>query len=258
MISIGTTLEHELRHYHGFLLSYGSLHSYWQRAQAVMNATPILGQMLQDPAIDTLVFPAIEWARTDLEKRRHYLAEALGRPNAYTRAWAPPVLKGAKPPSSLPAGVLPLSDETYRHALFLIRDQLSRIESLRRGIDNPHFPFRFTPRFVAEHSSLLVQCASVQQTYGFDDMDFFLNRLADDGSLYTRFFSSMVLVFSGRGLPRAGGSVAIVETENVDWRALGVGVTWCFCGSALHPKLLRPVTLRGGCAEPTTHDLASI
>lgn len=241
MISIGTTLEHELRHYHDFLLSYGSLHSYWQRAQAAMNAEPILGHMLHDPDIDTLVFPAIEWARTDLEKRRHYLAEALGRPNAYERAWAPPVLEGAKPQSSFPKGALPLTDETYRHSLFVIRDQLSRIESLRGGIDNPQFPFRFTPRFVAEHSSLLVQCASVQQTYGFEEMDLFMNRLAADGSLYARFFSGMVLVFSGRGLPRGRGSVAIVETENVDWRALGVAVTWCFCGSASNPELLRPV-----------------
>lgn len=241
LISVGTTLEHELRHYHDFLLGYAGLHNYWQRAQAMMNATPILSQMLKDPDVDTLVFPAMDWARSDRATRRAYLTDALGDGSAVTRTWAPPVVDGPRPPRTLEDGLHQLNDENYRHSLYVIRDQLARVEDMRGGIDSPQFPFPFTPRFVAEHSSLLVQCASIQQTYGFAELDLFMTRLADDGSLHARFFSSMVLIFSGRSLPTAEGSVAIVDARDIDWRALGVGVTWCFCGSTADLALLKPV-----------------
>lgn len=258
LISAGTTLEHELRHYHDFVLSYGALHNYWQRTQAMMNAAPILSQMLGDPDVNTLVFPAIDWARTRGDARQAYLVDALGDDAAHTRAWAPPVIDGPRPPNSLQDGVHELSDDSYRHALFVIRDQLARIESMRGGIDDPLFPFSFTPRFVAEHSSLLVQCASVQQTYGFADLDFFMTRLARDGSLYARFFSSMVLIFSGRSLPKADGAVAVVDAKEIDWRALGVGVTWCFCGSAANPGLLKPVDRMAKLIEAVLTDRAGV
>ena len=258
LISVGTTLEHELRHYHDFLLSYGALHNYWQRAQAMMNATPILSQMLRDPDVATLVFPAMEWARADLKTRRGYLADVLGDEAAYASTWAPPVLEGAKPLSFSQEGLQELNDENYRHALFVIRDQLARVESMRGGIDNPRFPFPFTPRFVAEHSSLLVQCASVQQTYGFADLDLFMTRLAEDGSLYARFFSTMVLIFSGRSLPVTSGSVVVVDVMEMDWRALGVGVTWCICGSAADPELVKPVDRMARLIEAILADRAGV
>lgn len=258
LISAGTTLEHELRHYHDFLLSYGALHNYWQRTQAMMNATPILSQMLDDHDVETLVFPAIDWARTGVGARKAYLLDSLGDEAAYARTWAPPVVDGPRPPSTLRDGIHEFSDDNYRHTLFVIRDQLARVESMRGGIDDPLFPFPFTPRFVAEHSSLLVQCASVHQTYGFADLDFFMTRLARDGSLYARFFSSMVLIFSGRSPPTAAGSVAVVDAKEIDWRALGVGVTWCFCGSAANPELLRPVDRMAKLVEAVLTDRAGV
>jgi hypothetical protein len=258
LISAGTTLEHELRHYHDFLLSYGALHNYWQRAQAMMNATPIISQMLNDPDVDTLIFPAIDWAQIGLDARKAYLVDCLCDEATHARVWAPPVVDGPRPPNTLQDGIHELSPDNYRHALFVIRDQLARIETLRGGIENPLFPFSFTPRFVAEHSSLLVQCASVHQTYGFADLDFFMTRLARDGSLYARFFSSMVLIFSGRSLPRAAGSVAVVSANEIDWRALGVGVTWCFCGSAANPDLLKPVDRMAKLIEAVLTDRAGV
>lgn len=258
LISAGTTLEHELRHYHDFLLSYGALHNYWQRTQAMMNATPILMQMLSDPDVDTLVFPAISWAQIGVDARKAYLVDCLCDEAAHAGVWAPPVVDGPRPPNTLQDGIHELSHDNYRHALFVIRDQLARIESMRGGINDPLFPFPFTPRFVAEHSSLLVQCASVHQTYGFGDVDFFMTRLARDGSFYARFFSSMVLIFSGRSLPRAAGSVAVVDAKEIDWRALGVGVTWCFCGSAANPDLLKPVDRMAKLVEAVLADRAGV
>lgn len=258
LISTGTTLEHELRHYHDFLLSYGALHSYWQRAQAMMNATPIMSQMLKDPDLDTLVFPAMDWAKADVVTRRAYLTDTLGDGSAVRRAWAPPVVDGPRPPSTMKDGLHELNEDNYLHALFVIRDQIDRIESMRGGIDDPQFPFPFTPRFVAEHSSLLVQCASVQQTYGVADLDFFMTRLAGDGSLYARFFSSMVLIFSGRSPPITSGSVAVVDSREIDWRALGVGVTWCFCGSTADPALLKPVDRMARLIEAVLADRAAV
>jgi hypothetical protein len=258
LISTGTTLEHELRHYHDFLLSYGALHNYWQRAQAMMNATPIISQMLNDSNLDMLVFPAMDWARADLAAREAYLADTLGDGSVLTRTWAPPVIDGPRPPSKIEDGLHELTDDNYRHALYVLRDQMARIEGMRGGIDDPQFPFPFTPRFVAEHSSLLVQCASVQQTYGFADLDFFMTRLAEDGSLYARFFSSMALIFSGRSLPMAKGSVTVVDAREIDWRALGVGVTWCFCGSTDEPTLLKPVDRMARLIEAVLADRAGV
>lgn len=258
MMSIGTTLEHELRHYHDFLLSYASVYSYWQRIQAMINAMPIMAQMLQDPEIEYLIFPAIEWAKTSTGDRRKYLADVLGSPDTYARTWKPPVLEGGKPPRKTSDVMRPLSDESYQYALFVLRDQIAEIENIRGRINISGIQFSFTSRFVLELSSFLVQTASVQQTYGFEDMDFFLNRLVADGSLYARFFRSMLLLFSGRTTHGKAGSVIHINTREVDWRALGVGVTWCFCGSRAYPDLLKPVDRMARLIQATEEDPVSV
>lgn len=258
MISIGTTLEHELRHYHDFLLSYASLYSYWQRIQAMINAMPVMAHMLRDPEIDYLIFPAMEWAKTNTGNRRKYLADVLGNPDTYARTWKPPVLEGVRPPRTTSDVIRPINDESYQYALFILRDQIAEIENIRGGINSSRFQFSFTPRFVSEISSFLVQTASVQQTYGFEDMDFFLNRLISDGSLYARFFRIMLLLFSGRTIQGKAGSVTLINTREVDWRALGVGVTWCFCGSRAYPDLLKPVDRMARLIQATEEDPASV
>lgn len=254
MISIGTTLEHELRHYHDFLLCYVSLHNYWQRLQAMMNAIPVLGRMLESKRISHLVFPAVEWAKTDLPTRETYLLDALGGCDALSQTWSPPILTGPKQPTSYSSSLVPFNDESYRHLLYLLRDQMDLISRIRSGITDPHFPFPFTPRFVSELSALLVQCASIQQTYGFSEMDLFMNRLAADGSLYARFFSTMVLALSNASAKIPGEAVRVVDSKDVDWRALGVAVTWCFCGSSTHPNLLSPVNRMAGLLQALKED----
>lgn len=240
MISIGTTLEHELRHYHDFLLCYVSLHNYWQRLQAMMNAQPVLGRMLESKNVSHLVFPAMDWAKTDLSTREAYLADALGGSDALSYTWSPPVVTGPKPSFSVSGSPVPFNEQTYRHLLYVLRDQMGLIGRMRSGITDPHFPFPFTPRFVSELSSLLVQCASVYQTYGVSEMDLFMNRLAEDGSLYARFFCAMVVALSGGSTRVPGEAITVINSYNIDWRAFGVIVTWCFCGSSAHPKLLSP------------------
>ncbi len=89
LVSVGTTLEHELRHYHDFLLGYASLHNYWLRLQAIMNAAPIMDRMLRSREVDKLVFPVINWARLRPDERTAYLADALGDPSAASRTWDP-------------------------------------------------------------------------------------------------------------------------------------------------------------------------
>jgi len=254
MISIGTTLEHELRHYHDFLLCYVSLHNYWLRLQAMMNAAPVLGRMLKSSCISQLVFPAMEWAKIDLSAREAYLADALGGGDALSQTWSPPIVTGPKPSIGVSEPILSFSEETYRHSLFVLRDQMDMITRMRSGITDPHFPFPFTPRFVSELSSLLVQCASVQQTYGLTEMDLFLNRLAADGSLYARFFSPMILALSSASARIPGEATSVIDSKDVDWRALGVAVSWCFCGSSAHPQLLSPANRMAGLLKALEED----
>jgi hypothetical protein len=206
----------------------------------MLNATPILSRMFNSKNVDHLIFPVTTWASTDIPHRRAYIADALGDADALARTWSPPVVSGPKPQIGTSNVVVPYSDDMYRHSLYLVRDQMEMIERMRSGITHPQFPFPFTPRFVSELSSLLVQCASVQQTYGVKEMDLFMTELAADGSLYARFFSSIVLLLSGRTrLPE--DAVVVVNSRDVDWRALGVAVTWCFCGSSQNPEFLSPV-----------------
>ena len=96
-MSVGTTLEHELRHYQDFLLGYVSLHNYWLRLPTIINSAPLLDRMLRSRETDILVFPVIDWAKLHPNERTAYLANALGDPSATSRTWAPPFLEGPKP-----------------------------------------------------------------------------------------------------------------------------------------------------------------
>lgn len=258
MIAIGTTLEHELRHYHDFLLSYTSLHSYWIRMQAIMNASPIMHQMLNDSNNDYLVFPATEWARLDLSKRAAYLVDALGSPSAFQRTWNPPVLAGPKPQRKILEDIVPVSDDAVKYALFVLRDQLDVIKNVRGDSMSPQSSFLFPPRFTSELSSLLVQCASVRETYGIKEMDLFLNRLSNDRSLYARFFRSMLVLFSKTRPKNVMASATLLRTEDVDWFALSVGITWCFCGSNKNPLLLKPADRMARLIEATKENLVKV
>lgn len=252
LLSIGTTLEHELRHYHDFLLGYASLHNYWLRLQALLNSAPVIDGMLKSQGVSNLVFPIIKWAEMSRDERSAYLVDVLGDEFPVSGAWHPPVLRGPKPVSSW-SDPTEMSPQVEEQLLYVIRDQMRVIEDVRSGLKSPFFPFPLSPRFASELSAFLVQCASVKQTYGIAELDLFMNRLAEDESLYAKFFCMMITIFSGKQLPDYNQSV-FIDTQDVDWRALSVAATWCFCGYTQQPELLTTAQRLGRLIEAAMTD----
>lgn len=229
LICVGTVIEHELRHFHDFLLNRDLLLTSWLRRRMAMNAFPAIKMMLTSTEFDVLPFPMIQWARLPEAKRAVRRAELAPYVRAGGRFWSPAMLPKAIRAPEAAAMAMPRTpaqvEEAVRVSLQAVRKDLETIEPLRRGLDEP-LPNQqaFTPRFAYELSALNAQLHAVAKTYGQAEAIDFLGMLRDQGTSYSRLFIHAVDVLTGRNRPGADQS-APLELSN-----LSVVAFWCLTG----------------------------
>ncbi|MBS0296329.1 MAG: hypothetical protein JSR45_08455 [Proteobacteria bacterium] len=227
LIGSGTTLEHEFRHYHDFLLSYSSLQTYWFRLQIFMSGLPLVLQVLEDPDVDVVPFPVVAWAELSPKERQAYLEDALGKAHS-SRPWSPPYIRGSGP-SSKGTFVTGREPGYEQQVLHLLSKQVFIRDNTRRGTVSAG-AFALTPRFLFELSALLAQAFAVNQTYGLAEFVEFLAYLSRDKSMYAAFFTRMLVLFQERSATPPEHYPLAINWTKVDWRALSVMATWCMLG----------------------------
>ncbi|WP_332660877.1 hypothetical protein [Brevundimonas sp.] len=228
-ISIGTTIEHELRHFHDFLLSYPGVHNLWAKLQLTMNAMPLILGMIDRDDIDVIPFPLVTWAEMPFDQRSHYLEDILGRGHGQ-RIWQPALMPAERAKVDIDRFTTGKEDGYEADILHVIRTQLRTLATVRTGIEFEGFSHPLTSRFVFELSAFLVQAASVMATYGVKEFDEFVNRLASDRSIYPNFFSLMIALVHERGSPVFGALPLQIDSQKVRWEILSAISTWCMVG----------------------------
>ncbi|CAN7678571.1 hypothetical protein LJR090_001794 [Bosea sp. LjRoot90] len=230
LMSIGTVVEHELRHFHDYLLNRDLLLTSWLRRRMSINAMPVISRILRSSDLDLIPFPLLDWAGLSGPKRKTLQDELRSMyPKNQQRFWSPRTIRRrAQVPRSR---VMRRSEsaaeaaEQERLVLEGVRADREAIAPLRHGPDpTPLDQYRFTPRFAFEFSALNAQLQAIFQTYGINEGFEFAAGLSEDGSMFARFFTGMLEFFGSRG-----GSSAF-EGENVDFPAMNAVAFWIMCG----------------------------
>ncbi|MCO8019429.1 hypothetical protein NI456_11230 [Brevundimonas diminuta] len=230
LMCVGTVVEHELRHFHDFLLNRDLLLSSWLRRRMSMNALPSIMTMLKSQTFDVIPYPLIEWARLPERSRAKRRAE-LERlfPTDRRRFWSPPMLPARIQPPKSAVNQAPRSEpeaeQAMRRALQAVREDMRTSAPLRAGLDDPAYgKMRFTPRYAFEVSALNAQLHAVIKTYGMNEGTEFLAMLAGQGTAYSRFFIQALQVLTGVSRPNAR------QGEPIDLPKLSAVAFWIMTG----------------------------
>jgi hypothetical protein len=230
LMSIGTIIEHELRHFHDHLLCFESLQASWIRKRMLLNGMPAVTQILTSDEHDVVPFPLLDWATlTERERSRKRASLEALYPAGARRFWSP---KKLPTEVSMPAGVvikrrLSRAEELKFTSLSLqtVRAFGSMLDPLRHGLDpTPLTGGRFTPRFVHEFSALSTQLVAVAKTYGWRECAEFMVTIASDPSIYNRFFLRMLHLFASKG------SYGEFDPSEIDFPKMNAVAFWCMTG----------------------------
>jgi hypothetical protein len=220
-----TVVQHELRHFHDFLLCpYGQMLFRW-KLQACFNgfqALVLLLRAARREGANCLPIPLARWCRMPEERRRAQIVQWDRGPKTPHGGWRPPNIP------LLPDNIEDLLP--FRFALEKGPDSLSRsLAATARAYDkigemvrNPttaKAPMPLQPWHVMEVSALLVQMQEIANTFGAAAAHRFLNKLPDSGFPVSavRMFSALDKPWADRKLvPGAADQAAVVA-----WALMG-------------------------------------
>lgn len=184
-IALTSTLSHEVRHFHDFLLTPNSAHLFRLRTQGLFN---LLGALrnLPDSDADCLPVPVLAWCSLDEAKRDSELRFFGRRSDGTSRVPLPlPMISDWSVPND--AGG-PATLEMLLRAAAVTENRIHDF-TYNRGTDTRGFSFQ--PWQIYELSAVLTQLQDIFTTYGVEEMNFFLRFLQERQSPY-----STVLLFA--------------------------------------------------------------
>lgn len=230
LMSIGTIVEHELRHFHDYLLCFESLQASWIRRRMLLNGMPAVTQILKSDEHDVVPFPLLDWAiLTERERSRQRASLEALYPAGARRFWSPKTLpqKVSMPASAVIKRKLSRADELKftSRSLQAVRAFGTMLDPLRHGLDpTPLAGGRFTPRFVHEFSALSTQLVAVARTYGWNEWAEFMATIISDPSIYNRFYLRMLHLFASKG------AYGEFDPSQIDFPKMNAVAFWCMTG----------------------------
>jgi len=241
-IFIGTTFEHETRHWHDFLLCPLSIGIFRMRISGILNSYSLFQNLMRNREFEILPTPLTEWvSKSETERKlqtdfaRHWSEFKEGR------VWQPNQVnfdseyKLGNPIFHERAAT---SEEIEVLLRLLVRNH-EFVKNGRIGVVDSETILSFTPRTVFELSALNVQLMSVWHTFGEYEHTKFLNHLARDqlSSINRAFVFAMAISAcrSGREITTLmadikKGEHALKPAPNDAAFRLGVALTWSLMG----------------------------
>lgn len=255
-ISTGTVFEHELRHWHDFLICPSAFSGFRIRSGNYLILEPYLKSILMSKEFDTIPVPIQDWCQLDFGKRRQQSEiQRLWPDFKDSTYWNPKEVDITF--SDNPAGdveVVQLDNESLDYFLSKISHNLELIQLLRRGAAPEGKDFNITPRIVFEVSALVVQMASIVNTYGEEYLVTYTNTIfRRSRAPYLKVLLLSLKLFSCRNareaqeLRRQGYTSGYMELESVRWERVLTALTWCKLGDQ---------EIDGGTACPASRFLA--
>ncbi len=217
-LSMATVLDHEVRHFHDFLLSPYSNHVFRFRLQALIHGIQIFNALQLQKAnkdCNCLPVPISRWCGKGSSERAVLLSSwkqfLTGAQN----------LKPCELPSlpedlnswNIESGVYSEDEASFTNLFILTIRSYERIKQI---IHNPKSPFQ--PCHVYELSALLVQMQSVRNAYGEEALQVFLDLLSQLNLPYIRLFNTLSEIWLTKG-------------SSIDIRAMSAVIMWSLMGN---------------------------
>lgn len=238
-ILIRSVMEHEIRHYHDFLLgSYNGM-LFRSRLQAVLNGIKALRAVKELPG-DVFPVPLSAWMVLSAEEREAQLEE-----------WAAFSINGKKP-SVIPVpivskealleprepGAHAIDDDDPVAAFSLAAENAAYgyagIQALVHGVEDPHSPeYRrlITPANIQEVLALTVQLGAIWQAQGEQQAQIFAQFFLGQSNLPSARLWRLLLDLSLRGTPGLTGDEDELEKAfAASFQVMTIG-TWTLLGS---------------------------
>lgn len=238
-ILIRSVMEHEIRHYHDFLLgSYNGM-LFRSRLQAVLNGIKALRVIKELPG-DVLPVPLSGWMMLSAEERELQLEE-----------WAAFSISGEKP-SVIPVPIVSREallrpretggyaiDDDSPAAVFSLAAEnaaygYARIQALVHGVEDSHLPENrhlITPANIQEVLALTVQLGAIWQAQGEQQARIFAQFFLSQSNLPSARLWRFLLDLSLRGTPGITGHEDELEKAfAASFQVMTIG-TWTLLGS---------------------------
>ena len=184
-LSVATVVNHEIRHFHDFLLSSYQAHLFKFRIENLINTIQVLVYLQRKSAnlnrkpANCLPIPIQKWCQLDEEERKECLKWLPLRADG--GEWIPfelPYL--CEPPCKPSDGIYRVPGGSNDVLATMVQADIISREKIRSILHNPTTVsdiYSFQPWQVFELSGLLVQIQDVWTTFGVDDTELFCDKL---------------------------------------------------------------------------------
>jgi hypothetical protein len=249
-----TVLQHELRHFHDFLLSpYGQMLFRW-KLQAYLNGFQALVLLLRgadQEGANCLPTPVARWCRLTEEERRAQIMQWDRGPKRPPGGdgWRPPNIPFLPEPiQDLPSSRTVMLEDGPDQLKMLLIATVRAYDNIGELLQNPttaKSPMPLQPWHIMEVSALLVQLQEIANTLGERAIDGFYDGLQDSGFPVpaVRLFQTLDKPWRDRNLAPGAGELAAVVT----WALMGNYELdrWKACATERIASLFELLTRRG-------------
>ena len=212
LVSLATTLDHEMRHFHDFILSPLGSSILTARLSIAMNSLQVFGRLTEASDLNSLPLPLTRWVEMSANERDSYLM-SISR-----------FLVNSGVNCSLTGPKLSSSDIMFK-ALTAAGEAMKRITSFLTSRFSMAGVIDVGLVDVAEASALAVQAQAIWTVFGDSALNVFLAGLQiAPGTAYSRMANMLV---------------GLCRHRNIRWNAIGALTTWSLMGEVgeLRPEI---------------------
>jgi hypothetical protein len=242
LFCVGTLLEHELRHFHDFLLSPTAASTFRARLVLLMNSVHLLRDFKNNDDTQVIPVPLDQWLTLPLAARNQIIAVSNRWPEYRGKKfWSPSVFtQESITETVLPRGGQLLNStkaEDVQRILGVMTKSALNIRTYKKGFWPPGNTIHLTPRFAYECSALLMQLVAVRKTYGDKECAEFLVNIAQRQTMFVSLFIKWLILAAGGDLNDINrGIMYIQDFTDIDVGFLTAVFTWCLIGHPLQEK----------------------
>lgn len=203
LVSLATTLDHEMRHFHDFMLSPLGSSILAARLSIAMNSMQVFGRLTEARDLNSLPLPLTRWVEMSANDQDNYLnsiSKFLARSGVNCHLTGPKLSSG-----DLMFRALTAAGDAMKRITSFLTSRFSMADVIDVGLVD-----------VAEASALAVQAQAIWTVFGEAALNVFLAGLqAVPDTTYSRMANVLV---------------GLCVHQNMPWDAIGTLTTWSLMG----------------------------
>jgi hypothetical protein len=203
LVSLATTFDHEMRHFHDFLLSPLGSSILAERLSIAMNSLQVFARLVDAPDLNALPLPLTKWIEMSANEQDHYLnsiSQFLASSDVNCQLTGPRLSL-----DDLMLRMLTTAGDSMKRVTSFLTSRFSMADVIAVGLVD-----------VAEASALAVQAHAIRTVFGDSALAAFLAGFeAAPDTTYSRMTNVLV---------------GLSTHHNMPWNAIGTLTTWSLMG----------------------------